>query len=411
MPYIIGLNSGSSFDGVDVVLCEISIGADGQPTKPQYIEALTVSWPPELQTPIMKAFSNELSIFEMARVNYAAGALFAEAVHLLLEKAGLLASDIAVVGYDGQTIFQEPPDRAAMSAFNNNGSSGSNLVGRWMGGGGFAYGFFIAESGVVAALTNITTVTQFRPVDHALGGSGAPLMQYLDYVSFRHQDRPVATLNIGGIANVQLVNGPNRDRMMAFDTGPGNVIIDHVVKAREGIEYDQDGQLARKGSLIMSLHEKLMGHQFFERKPPRSAWRLDFGADFADGILRDYERESTQDILHTVTYFTATAVEEAIVKFVLPKASIKQLIASGGGTRNAFLLETLRSKLKPHGIEVIIADEVGLPATYKEAIKFATLAFACLNGIANNIPAASGAGSYAVLGKMTLAPSLAKAVG
>ncbi len=403
MPYILGLNSGSSFDGVDAVLCTIDLAPDGHPARPQFVDGLTVDWPEDLRIQIMRAFDNSLSLFEMCRVNYAAGALFAEAANALLLKAGLKPEDVDVIGYDGQTIYQEPPDRVKEAAYKASGSK--SLVEKWTHGG-WPCGFFIAESGVVAGLTNITTVTQFRPVDHSLGGSGAPLMQYLDFVSFR-EDGPTVTLNIGGIANLQLAD-KDRSKMMAFDTGPGNVIIDHVVKARTGRSYDKDGELAAQGKVIEPLLEQLKNHQFFSRKPPRSAWRLDFGADFADQILQQYSSASTEDLLATLTMFTAYSIESSLFDFILPRTNITKVVASGGGTRNATLIRNIRDKLAARSLKLCLSDEFGLPAVYKEAIKFATMAFAAKRGLANNIPAASGAESYAVLGKLSMAPRLAK---
>ncbi|TKA29430.1 hypothetical protein B0A50_03442 [Salinomyces thailandicus] len=405
MPYIIGLNSGSSFDGVDVVLCEISLAADGHPTRPKYIDALTLDWPEALRDPIQKAFNNDLTIFEMTRVNYAAGALFAQAVKMLLRKTSLDAEDIEVIGYDGQTIYQEPPDRLAMAQLPSD--SCESLVDLWLTGG-YPCGYYIVESGVVAGLTNITTVTQFRPTDHSLGGSGAPLMQYLDFVAFRNESTAVVTLNVGGISNVQLVCGKDRSKMMAFDCGPGNVMIDHVVKARTGDSYDKDGQLASSGTVIDELLQQLLGHEFFSRKPPRSAWRLDFGAEYAERVLKQYSKSSTHDLLATLTAFTAAAIDSSIGDFILPRAALTRVIMSGGGAKNLFLLELLKDRFSKRGLELVVSDEVGLPATYKEAIKFATLAYAAKNGLANNIPAASGASGFAVLGKLTLAPRVAK---
>lgn len=332
------------------------------------------------------------------------------------------------------------------------GSSSGSLVDLWTRGG-YPCGLFIAESGVVAARTNITTVTQFRPVDHALGGSGAPLMQYLDFVAFRGRGKPTVTLNIGGIANLQLADA-DRSKMMyvssgtqiqvfffffffsystppplpfikltssltpptspprAFDTGPGNVMIDHVMRVRLGKEYDQDGQTAAKGTVVSPLLDELMAREFFQRKPPRSAWRLDFGSSYADDILRRYSASSTEDLVATFTAFTSRSVERALVDFVLPRVpELDELIASGGGTRNLFLMRLLGERLDHHhGVKLCTSDVYGIPAAYKEAIKFATLAFATKRGLANNIPAASGASRFAVLGKLTWAPGLAKAV-
>ncbi|OAL35445.1 hypothetical protein AYO20_05295 [Fonsecaea nubica] len=403
MPYIIGLNSGSSFDGIDAVLCSVDIASDGHPSRPRYIHGISEPWPEELQSDILRAFSNDLPVFDLCRLNYAAGAAYAEITNKLLDKVGMVPEDIDVVGYDGQTVYQEPPDRDRQQEYG--ASASQSLVDRWTKGG-FACGLFIVESGVVTALTNVTTVTQFRPIDHALGGSGAPLMQYLDFCSFRNEG-PVVSLNIGGIANLQLA-AAERQKMMAFDTGPGNVMIDHVMKVREGKPYDAGGAVAARGQVIPTLLERLEGHQFFLRKPPRSAWRLDFGGQHVDTILHDYRTASTEDLLSTLTLFTAKAIERSLVEFILPKAAVKTVVASGGGTKNETLMRHLKGMLALHGVDLRISDEYGLPAPFKEAIKFAILAFACKQGLANNIPAAGGASSFAVLGKLSLAPRLAK---
>jgi len=215
------------------------------------------------------------------------------------------------------------------------------------------------------------------------------------------------TLNIGGIANLQLADA-DRSKMMAFDTGPGNVMIGHVIMARTGKTYDKDGKLAAKGSILEPLLKHMLTHQFFARKPPRSAWRLDFGAGYADQILEQYKTASTEDLLATLTMFTATSIESSLVDFIIPRTSITKVVASGGGVRNTTLMNNLREKLRKLGLDLKVSDEFGLPAVFKEAIKFATMAFAAKRGLANNIPAAGGAESYAVLGKLSMAPRLAK---
>lgn len=403
MVYIVGLNSGSSFDGVDAVLCKIGLSEDGHPDRPEYVDGLTVDWPDELQAQVLRAFNNDLTIFEMTRLNYVAGALYAEAANDLVSRNGLKPEDIYVIGYDGQTIYQEPPDRQKEREYVLSGNK--SLADLWTKAG-YPCGFFMAESGVVTALTDVDTVTQFRPVDHALGGSAAPLMQYLDFVAFRNHG-PTVTLNIGGIANLQLAD-KDRSKMMAFDTGPGNVMIDHVCKARTGRGYDKDGELAAKGEIIASLLEELQAHDFFTRQPPRSAWRLDFGADFADAILQRYADRSTEDILATLTRLTALSITSSLVDFILPRTRVERVIASGGGTRNPTLMRDLGLELEKVNLSLSVSDEFGIPAAFKEAVKFATLAFATKNCLANNIPAAGGAVKYAVLGKLSFAPWRAK---
>lgn len=400
MSLVIGINSGSSFDGVDAVLMEISIGADGLPTRPKFIAGNSYDWPEEIAKKVLKSFENELSVFDLTRLNYEAGAVYAEATRSILRETGHDSAEISVVGFDGQTIYQEPPVHSELDNYRNSES----IVSRWSEGA-FAAGLQIGEPAVVAGICNIPVVSQFRPSDHALGGTGAPLMQFLDYVAFRDLG-PTLTLNIGGIANCQLAH-PDRAKMMAFDTGPGNVMIDHAVNRLLGLPYDDNGSLARSGTILPELLAELKDHDFFTRPVPRSAWRLDFGSQFADAILDKHSNESAADLLATFTEFSAFAIADSIGSHVAAIDQFTTLIASGGGVRNSFLVERLQANL-PTNLKIVLSDEFGIPAAFKEAIKFGTLAFANIHGIANNIPAASGASEFTILGKFVNAPRFAR---
>ncbi len=279
-----------------------------------------------------------------------------------------------------------------------------DIVGRWLHGP-YPCGLQIGEPSIVAALCDTTTVTQFRPVEHALGGSGAPLMQFLDFVAFRDIG-PILTLNIGGIANCQLADRDRR-RMMAFDTGPGNVMLDHAARVLLGKPYDANGAAAAQGTVDKGMLARLLAHDFFHRKPPRSAWRLDFGSEFADRQMAAGQGLSPQDLLATFTEFTALSIANSIKEHIPILSEITTIAASGGGVRNATLMERIKTHLPP-GLRLTLSDEFGIPAQYKEAIKFAVLAVAAQNHLANNIPAASGASRFAILGKLVAAPRLAK---
>ena len=265
----------------------------------------------------------------------------------------------------------------------------------------------IGEPSIVAAATETPTVTYFRPMDHALGGTGAPLMQYLDYVAFRDIG-PILTLNIGGIANCQLAHR-DRSKMMAFDTGPGNVMIDHAARMKLGQPYDRNGEVAARGKVDPALMERLKEHDFFKRPIPRSAWRLDFGSSYLDRQIAEFGHLSIEDLLATFTEFAAYAITRSITDNVKSLDEISVIMASGGGTRNAHLMARLEEYL-PTGLRLTLSDEFGIPAQFKEAIKFGTLAHATINQLANNIPAASGARSFAVLGKLVQPPRVAKGV-
>ncbi len=399
----IGLNSGSSFDGIDAVLVDIEIGADGLLKRPRFIAGKTVEWPKKVADQVLAAFENKLSIFELCRLNYIAGALYAEAARSLMRESDTAPQQLAVIGFDGQTIYQEPADSARMKLF----ADEEDLVGRWLGGP-YPCGLQIAEPAVVAAACDTSVVTQFRPVEHALGGSGAPLMQFLDFVAFRDIG-PVLTLNIGGIANCQLADA-DRARMMAFDTGPGNVMLDHAAKALLGQPYDRDGAAASRGVVNPALLSRLLKHSFFERKPPRSAWRLDFGSAFAQKQISENRDLSSEDLLATFSEFTAASIARSIAEHIPILNEVSTLIASGGGVGNTDLMRRLAKRL-PAGLRLTLSDEFGIPAQYKEAVKFAALALAAQLQLANNIPAASGASRFAILGKLVAAPRLARGFG
>jgi anhydro-N-acetylmuramic acid kinase len=402
MVKVIGLNSGSSFDGIDVVAVEIENGPDGYPARPKFIRGDSYPWPKSVADIVLKSFENKISIFELCRLNYLAGAVYAESARSFMKESNLKPGDVEVIGFDGQTIYQEPPLHARLREFDTN----EDLVARWLDGP-YPCGLQIGEPAIVAAACETPAVTHFRTMDHALGGTGAPLMQYLDYVAFRDIG-PILTLNIGGIANCQLAH-KDRSKMMAFDTGPGNVMLDHVMRVRCSKAYDADGQLARTGRVEDKLMSKFKNHDFFARPIPRSAWRLDFGSAYADAFLKEYSYLSDADMMATVTEFAAYAIARSIVDNVKSLSEIKTIMASGGGTRNGYLMERLRAHM-PQSLRLTLSDEFGVPAAFKEAIKFATLAHATVNLLANNIPAASGAVKFGVLGKLVQPPRVAKGV-
>jgi anhydro-N-acetylmuramic acid kinase len=318
MPCAIGLNSGSSFDGVDAVLVEIDLDGEGGLTVPRFVHGLSLDWPEEVRGQVLAAFSNDLSLFDLTRLNCVVGGVFAEAAMALMKERSLEPADVDVIGYDGQTLYQEPPEPARMAVVPATARPGQ----RWATGGN-PRGLQVGEPGVVAVMADVPTVTQFGSVDHALGGTGAPLMQFLDHVAFR-AIAPIATLDIGGVSNLQVAN--------------------------------------------------------------------------ADAVIAKYARLAPADLVATFTQFTASAIVRALVEHVKALDQIEVLMASGGGTRNGTLMRLVREQLPAH-VSLALSDAYGLPSQFKEAIRFATLAFATLHGIANNIPAASGARACGVMGK------------
>jgi anhydro-N-acetylmuramic acid kinase len=403
MSLAIGLNSGSSFDGIDAVVVESVISPDGNPSRPRFVAGRSYDWPEAVAKDVLRAFDNELTIFELCRLNYTAGAVYATCARELMRELSLKPEEVEVIGYDSQTIYQEPADHLRLSEF----TGSDDLIGRWQDGP-YPCGLQIGEPAIVATACNVPTVTQFRPSDHALGGAGAPLMQYLDFVAFRDIG-PVLTLNIGGIANCQLAYS-DRSKMMAFDTGPGNDMHDQACRALLKQPNDKNGEVASRGTVVPNLLAFLLSHEFFDRPPPRSAWRRDFGAEYANEVIHENSKLSVEDLMCTFTEFTAVSITRSIQQHVRELDKISQVIASGGGVRNTYLMQRIADNLSD-GLQLVTSDAYGIPPQFKEAVKFATLAYANINKLANNIPAASGAAGFTILGKCVMPPRLAKVVG
>ncbi len=405
MDKIIGVNSGSSFDGIDVILAETELASDGFPKPLKFIKGASYQWPQKVQDLILPAFVNKVDMVGLNRLTYIAGAAIAEAIRSFMQENKLDHKDITVTGVDGQTIYQEQADFNRIAKMSK--ADMDDWVGRWLDGP-FPCGYQIGDTSVIAGLTDITTVTNFRQADHAVGGAAAPMMQYFDFILFRHLDKPVLTLNIGGIANVHLAQ-KDRSKMYAFDTGPGNLVSDSFAKKLLGKPCDYDGETALKGKVNQTLLDEFMNHDFFKRPVPRSGWKLDFDATYCQKVMDKYSALSPEDLLATACAFTAEAIVRSMNDYIPAEVinSVDVMYASGGGVRNKGIMKYLAEKL-PSSIRLTTSDEIGIPPEFKEACKFATLAYSTINYIADNIPAADHAYRYTMLGKISYAPWKAK---
>lgn len=401
MDLIMGMNSGSSFDGIDVVLCETEIDRDGFPKAPRFIAGGSYEWPEEVAHFVRDSFVNKVDMIGLNRLNYLCGAVFAEKARQFMKENNINSKDIKVLGLDTQTIYQEQPDHKAISEMTE--EQKENWVGRWLSKA-YPAGMQMGDTSVIANLTNIDTVTHFRAADHTFGGSAAPLMPYLDFVLFRKEDKPVMTLNIGGIANLHVASSDRR-RMFGFDTGPGNVISNYMCEKLYGVAYDKDGEIAASGKVNNELLDHFMHHPFFDRPVPRSGWIADYSAEYIDGVLEKFSNLPKEDIIATACAFTGAAVAKSMLDNI-PEEIIQQtefLYASGGGTRNPQIMKEIQAHI-PQNIKLTTSADIGVPAEYKEAVKFATIAYSTINHIPGNIPAAGHASQYAILGKIALAP-------
>lgn len=401
MDLIMGMNSGSSFDGIDVILAETKIDEDGFPRAPHFLKGGSYQWPNEVKELVLNAFENKVDMVGLNRLNYIVGAVFAEKAVQFLKENGIESKDIKVLGLDTQTIYQEQPEHKAISEMSE--EEKADWPGRWLSGK-YPAGYQVGDTSVIANLTNIDTVTHFRQADHTFGGSAAPLMQYLDFILFRKEKAPKMTLNIGGIANLHLACSDRRN-MYGFDVGPGNVISDYFVKKLYGKEYDRDGELAASGVVNAEMLDYFMHHPFFERPVPRSGWRMDYSPEYLNDTIKKFSYVPKEDMMATACAFTGEATARSM-KDNIPEELIHQvdtLYASGGGVKNPTILREIQKRI-PQNIKLVSSSEIGIPPEFKEAIKFATIAYSTIHCVPGNIPAAGHASQYAILGNIGLAP-------
>ena len=377
---VVGLMSGTSADGVDVAVVEISS------RKVQLLAFEMFVYPAALRRRILGLCRPESArLDDICHYNFVLGDVFADAVIKLCSKSGISRSSIDLIGSHGQTIYHQPR-------------------GKRYGGNTIRSTLQIGEPSVIAQRTGVTTVADFRPRDMAAGGQGAPLVPCADYVLFKHKRLARAVQNIGGIANATfLPGGCMQDEIIAFDTGPGNMVIDGIVRLITGgrKRYDAGGKIAARGTVNKRLLSEMLRHPFFRRRPPKSTGREDFGTDFAERIYRRAGKKglANADIVATVTALTAKSIAQAYHRFL--KAMPDELILCGGGSHNRTLVEMLHAELPD--VKMLSTDDFGISVDAKEAVSFAILAWATIRGMTNNVPAATGAERPVILGKIVLA--------
>jgi anhydro-N-acetylmuramic acid kinase len=378
---VIGLMSGTSLDGVDAALVEIT--GSGESTRIQVKHFVSVPFANDVQAELLRVASQTpVPAQVISHLNFLLATLYTEAIAQLCQEAGIELNQVDLIGSHGQTIFHQSEPAA--------------FCGRML-----ASTLQIGEGSLLAGNTGVTTISDFRPRDMAAGGKGAPLIPYVDYLLFRDDRLGRVLLNVGGIANItSLPASAEMEQVKAFDTGPGNMVIDALVRrfTNEEKTYDANGSIAAGGQVIAPLLEKLLAHPFFSADPPKTAGREQFGEAFVRQMLEHSKTARFEDLVCTATELTARSVAAAVTRFVLPATRVQQLIVSGGGARNAFLMQRLQVAVT--GIKVVTSDDLGVPTAAKEAIGFAILANETLHLHAGNVPGATGARYPAVLGKV-----------
>ena len=374
---IVGLMSGTSGDGVDAALVEVS--GRGQTLKAQALAAQTLAYPRSLQQRILTA-SISGTVADICHLNALLGEWFADAALNVIRHAKLRPADITAIGSHGQTVHHLPHGIHAAGV----GAVRSTLQ--------------IAEPAVIAERTGITTIANFRPRDMAAGGQGAPLAPAAHALLLKHPRRARLIVNLGGISNVTYVpRGGNWDGVLAFDTGPANMVMDSLVnRATNGRQVmDRDGKSALKGQVDPRLLGKLLAHPFLSRRPPKSTGREEFGPALIDELLVIQKQQglSMEDLLATCSMWTAKAVGTAR-RWI--KGRIDEVVVGGGGVRNRAVMENLSTVFAP--IPVATFDALGWESKAFEAVAFALLAYQTLTGQWGNIPAVTGASHPVLLG-------------
>ena len=373
----VGLMSGTSLDGVDTVLCEIS-GQD-ESTKVKQLYFKTYDIPESLRTKIRKCCSRELIPVDLiCSLNFELGYLFADAVKSLCKNANVKLEDLSFIASHGQTIFHIP------KAYDDYVPSTLQ----------------IGEAAIIANECKTKVISNFRVMDMAVGGEGAPLVPYSETLLYSEENQAVALQNIGGIGNVTVLpKKGDTKKVIAFDTGPGNMMIDEAVRTFYGKKYDTDGYYARQGNLIPSLAEELKRHPYFNLEIPKTTGRELFGEHFTKSILEKYHSCEPNDLIHTFTWFTAYSIAYHYKKYLISEYGLKKCIIGGGGAYNSYLLELIRNEIPE--VMVTTQEEHGFSSEAKEALAFVILGNQTYHRSPSNVPSATGAKKSVILGQIT----------
>jgi anhydro-N-acetylmuramic acid kinase len=384
---VAGVMSGTSADGINVALVRVASARRARTRGLLDFELLghaEYPYPITVRKFILATMNSQrASVADLARLNFLLGELYADAILATQRRFRVKAE---LVGCHGQTIYHQG-DAAAFL--------GKKLAVTWQTG----------EGAVIAARLGLPVVSDFRPADMAAGGKGAPLVPYLDFLLYRDPRIGRIVQNIGGIANLTAIPaGASSAQVIAFDTGPGNMVIDAVMERLFRKPYDRDGRVAASGTVLNRVVVDILRQPFFRLRPPKTAGREEFGREFAQKFMRRCGRAASRDVAATTTALTARSIAESVRRLVLKKqGSYREFIVSGGGARNPTLMTMLAVELRPLGLRMHSSDEFGLPSEAKEATAFALLAYETWNRRPSNMPSATGAKRPAVLGKISYA--------
>jgi anhydro-N-acetylmuramic acid kinase len=381
---VAGVMSGTSADGIDVAVVRL---ADHPHGRFELIGHAEYPYPKKVRAAVLAAMNaSQANVANLARLNFLLGELYSEAV-LATEQQFRVKVDL--VGCHGQTLYHQGEPQRFL---------GRKLTATWQTG----------ESAIIAARVGAPVVSDFRPADMAAGGKGAPLVPFLDYLLFRDARVGRIVQNIGGIANLTAIPaGAAASDVIAFDTGPGNMVIDAVTEDLFRQPFDRGGKIAASGKVLDKVIGKFLQRDFFKSNPPKTAGREEFGREFVRDFLQTCRGSRKQDVVATATALTANSIADAVRRFVIKNSNVAkkkafhEMILSGGGAKNATLVSMLTIELAPLEVRLRFSDEFGLPSAAKEAVAFAVLAHETWHTRASNVPSATGASRAVVLGKIS----------
>jgi anhydro-N-acetylmuramic acid kinase len=388
---VAGVMSGTSADGVDVAVCRIAPGrGEGDTPRIKMLGHVGFAYPKAVRERVLRVMEGEaVAPAEMSQLHWRLGEVYAQCVDKAVAKIG---GKLGLVACHGQTVYHQSAAERYL---------GTAVRATWQMG----------EASVIAERLRVPVVSDFRPADLAAGGQGAPLVPMLDYVMFRSAKASRVLQNLGGIGNLTAIPaGAGVNGVMAFDTGPANMVIDRCMQQLYGRAFDKGGAVARSGRVLREVVAGVLREPYFAAMPPKSCGREQFGSSFADGFIALCRRAGAADadVIATATALTAESVLEGYRRFVSPHLgqmapfAKTEFVVAGGGAKNAALMGMLRAGLEPLGVKVRLMEELGVPAQAKEAVAFALLGWLTWHGLPGNVPAATGARRAVVLGKVTL---------
>lgn len=366
-----GIMSGTSLDGIDVSLAKIK--SLNEETKIEFIDGITISWSFTVLNKIKEAIDLKKSNVKIiSELNFEIAYEYFEALKILCKKHNYETRELDFIAIHGQTVWHDP----------NNKHFSSTLQ--------------LGDGAVLSALAKTTVVSNFRVKDMVYKGQGAPLVPLVDKLIFGKYKKTISAHNLGGISNLTIIN--NKEVVLAYDTGPANMMINYYAKTLFNKDYDDLGMIAKKGKVIRKMYDEVMSLSFFTKKPPKSTGRELFGDHYSKYLLDKYQGFNKEDYLHTATLIVIDSIVNSY-KNLEKKYKIDEIVFSGGGAHNDYLIKEIKSKLK--GIEISKSDKYGISIDFKEALAFLILGNQTLNYQTGNVIAATGASEELILGQIS----------